>query len=275
MKCECGRTLQAPATAVGKAVKCPCGKALRVAANESAASGARQATAAAKPIAVRSASAAEQQSTPRSSVATASALATRSGPDPFASISDDEWQSLLAKNAPRVIDEKPKEKTATHSLLEQARTDLGVNKKARQSGAKGYLASSRWILIGIGALKLVISLIQLYLLNSTMESLEAEAGELDLDMLRFVIQVICGISIGIAMSFILMGALVFLFPMTCTITAMCLFVLTEIGGLIANPFMLINIRAWVVRIAMGGALVQAINNAAYYKYIRAESRKRK
>jgi hypothetical protein len=72
--------------------------------------------------------------------------------------------------------------------------------------------------------------------------------------------------------FILMGAFIFLLPLTMTIAAFALFLLLECVGLALNPLSIVSIRDWIIRCAIGGALIQAINNAAYYRYMKSGAR---
>lgn len=78
---------------------------------------------------------------------------------------------------------------------------------------------------------------------------------------------ICNIVIAIV--FCVCGGLIFKFPMTGAFTALVIFIIGEILSLILNPFLLISVRMWIVRAAFFGGLVQCVNNAAYYKFVKA------
>ncbi len=54
--------------------------------------------------------------------------------------------------------------------------------------------------------------------------------------------------------------------------ALALFVIIEAIGLLLNPIALFDLYGWILRVAIGGALVQAINNAAFYKFARAAAK---
>jgi Domain of unknown function (DUF1922) len=244
VKCECGRSLRAPAASAGKTVKCPCGKPLKV------------------PISSANATAA---SVPKASAAKAVAVApVAASSNPFQALSDADWHNLAAQQAPPPVPQGPKQPSATSKALAQAVDDIGASRKAVRSGASGHLAQSRWILVGIGALKLAISVFYLVTISTATNELVAEIEEI-----RLFLQIFFGIGIAFSTLLILMGIFVFLMPMTCTISALVLFILLEIYGLILSPLSLVSIRGWAVRLAMGGALVQAINNAGYYKYVRS------
>ena len=243
VRCECGKTLRAPAAAAGKAVKCTCGKIVKVPGQPNRAVAATL----------------QPQAQPKQMGAAV---------NPFNALSDADWASFAPKPAPVRDMNAPKKESVTNSILNQARADLGQDKKSLRSGAGGHLASSRWILIGIGALKLALCIFQLVEANAAAAAIAEGAEDIDVDEILFVIQVIAGFGIATSVLLILMGIFVFLMPMTCAISALVLFVLLEIVSFIFNPFLLVNVRAWIVRGAMFGALVQAINNAAYYKFVR-------
>jgi hypothetical protein len=180
---------------------------------------------------------------------------------------------LKPKEPPKPeLNPEPKKPSATSSMLAHARADLGEKAKSTRTGAGGHLAQSRWILIGIGALKLALCVFQIVVAESTASAIAAGAEDVSADDILFVIQVIAGFGIGVSVAMILMGVFVFLMPMTCSIGAVLMFVLLELVSFVFNPFLLINIRAWIVRGAMFGALVQAINNASYYKFVRSDAR---
>ncbi len=255
--CSCGKRHRVPSSAAGRRLKCSCGVSTEV-------------PGASKPRPVAS------------SASTAGIVAGQAGNlagalSPFHALTDDDWSSLAppqpsATDAAQSPSAKPKKRTQSGSLLEQARKDLGENKKEVRSGASQELALSRWILIGIGALKLGLAIFYLVILESTIEQLTLAAPELDVEQVKFWIRVICGVNIGLACLFMVMGIFVFMLPMTCTISAFVLFVVLEIISLIANPFALVSIRGWIIRCVMGGALLQAINNAAYFKYVKSGAR---
>lgn len=241
LKCECGRALRVPESAAGKAVKCGCGKVIKVPAKASSA--------------------------PKAAPQPAPAL------NPFHALTDADWASLAPKPPPAPDPyAPPKRPSATVQLLDKAREEMGETKKKSRSGAGGHLAQSRWILIGIGALKLLVCVIQLVVANTTADALAEGAADMNVDEILFVIQVIAGFGIATSVALILMGIFVFLLPMTCAISAIVLFVLLELISFIFNPFLLVNIRAWILRGAMFGALIQAINNASYYKFVKSGAR---
>jgi predicted Zn finger-like uncharacterized protein len=182
--------------------------------------------------------------------------------NPFHALSDDDWANLAPKPPPAPDPyAPPKPPSATSQLLAKAREEMGETKKASRQGDGGQLAQSRWILIGIGALKLLISGIQFALAETSAAAIVARGAEnVTAEEIRIVIQVIAGFGIATSVAFILMGVFIFLMPMTCSISALVLFVLLELVSFIFNPLLLF------------GALVQGINNASYYKFVKSGAR---
>ncbi len=91
----------------------------------------------------------------------------------------------------------------------------------------------------------------------------------DLDWLVTALKVVYGMFILIGVGFLVCAATAFMFPMTSTITALVLYILSEIVGFITAPWTLLSIRGWIIKAAIFGGLVQAINNASYYKFVKS------
>ena len=285
VKCSCGKTLQAPAAAAGKAVKCPCGQVVKVpapAAATTAAAAPAKRQAAAVPVAAMSSSAAParrpaSQPAPRPAAQPAAQSAfVSTAPNPFADISDAEWQSMVQSNAPKVVDQsKPKEKSAAAKMLEEARKETGKGNVLAMDSAKGFLNKTRGILVGIGLLILVRVAIDYWLSMGELEQLAATEDAEVVAVVKTVVMVFLGIGAGIATLFIVLGFMVSIIPMTSTIVALVMYSLIELLGLLLNPFSLISIRGWIFRITIFGALIQGINNAAYFKHLKAEEKEAK
>lgn len=258
VQCECGNTMQAPATAAGKAVRCKCGKAV--------------------PIPGKSA-AAVVGGAPKTSVASIAGsnpvpnidFGSPSSSSPLFALSETDWK--VAETKPELTEDKPKKK-AVNPYMAQAAESLSKDSKERKRTAGSELQQSRLILIGIGALKLALSIFFLLRVSADVEAIMLEdSSGIDPDKLRFALQLIEGLGIGIASCMILCGILVFMLPLTCSISALVLYVLSEILSIIMNPFQLFNIRAWIIKGVIFGALVQAVNNAGYYRYMKSKQAK--
>ena len=274
IQCTCGKTLQAPATAAGKAVKCPCGQVVKVPAGAATATAkpiaAAKPVAAARPVAAMAASAVPAQARR----AAPQPAAVNAAPNPFGDISDDEWKNMVQSHAPKQVDtSKPKEKTAAAKMLDQARQETGVGDSLAMESALGFLNKTRGILVGIGILVLVVVAIDYWLSMSELEALTAGGEEPELiAFVKKVVIVFCGIGAGVATAFIVAGFLVSIFPLTCTISALVLYTLLELVRLLVNPLALLSIRGWIFRISIFSGLIQGINNAAYYRHLKAEEK---
>lgn len=238
---NCQKTSNSKADLSGKKVKCGCGKSFVV------------------PTAVAKAAAGPVIS-----------------PSPYHAMTDDDWAALAPKPEP-VVEQttQPKKQSNSAGLLERAKTDLGQSSKQASSSAIGQLSSSRWILIGIGAFKLGVSIFWLVIVESYVKGILEKAPDVDSGQLLLMLRVFLGIQIGIAVSFVLMGIFIFLFPLTMTIAALALFISLEIFNLVIDPLSAFSIVGWIIRLSIFGALVQAINNAAYYKYLKAGTKRTK
>ncbi len=267
--CSCGKTLQAPAAAAGKAVKCPCGQVVRVPA-PAATTAQRAPAAVAKPTAVAVANPAPTANRwPAAAAAPANA-----SPNPFGDMSDDEWQSMVQAHAPKQVDHsKPKEKSAAAKMLDEARKETGQGNVLAMDAAKGFLNKTRGILVGLGCLCMVRAVVAYWLISSLIDSLMQAGGDSDeASIIKIIVMVFCGIDLGIGVLYIISGFLVSIFPLTCTISALVIFTLVEIANFIVDPGRILSIRGWIFRIAIFGGLIQGINNAAYYRHIKAEEK---
>jgi hypothetical protein len=288
VSCSCGKTLQAPASAAGKAVKCPCGQLIKVPAG--AASPAAKPAAIAKPAV---AAAAATTATRAPAVAHTAAVArpapvvrrpapTAAGgaPNPFGDMSDEEWQGLVAKHAPRKPteqDNKPKVNTATENMLEEARKDTNQGKSMLREGAEGHLDQSRWLLVGLGVVLLAYSAFQLFMLNGMLESMASAAEragdeEFDREAIRMVLMILGGFAVSVSVIFMLLGFFIFLLPLTCSVSALLLYICLELVRILSDPLDLLSIRSWIIRGAIFGGLIQAINNAAYYRFVKKQEK---
>lgn len=78
----------------------------------------------------------------------------------FQAFSDDDWASLSPKvETPTYeVEEKPKKKSNTANLMDQARKDLGETKKSARSGAGKKKKSSGWIIITVSCVLLIAAI---------------------------------------------------------------------------------------------------------------------
>lgn len=267
LKCPaCSQVLNIPDTAAGKVVKCPCGKQLRApAAKPGGAAAGQRPPGAAGP--------APGQATRRPAGAAPASQPT-SGFDPsmFDELTDEDMKPVATAGVSAAGGTKKK------SVLEKAAADLQqeteANKTNFRAGAAKEVYSSIGILLMLGFFKVAIYGYFFMQAEAEVESVfgAMEEGDEDLEMILMLVKAFYLVNVSIGAIFLLCAALIFKFPMTCAFTAMVTFVISEIIGLILNPFRLLSIGGWVVRCAIFGALIQAINNAAYYKFVKAGGR---
>ncbi len=193
----------------------------------------------------------------------------------FHGLSDDEWSSLLkAPPPPPNPYDKPAKSGSAAKALKAASKGNEEEKKEKKKSAASFLNSSRGLLIFMGVIKIAFSLYYFLQAKKTAETIIGSDPDLaeGSEMIVFILQLIHGVGIATGTCFIILGLMVFLLPLTSTISALALFVIIEAIGLLLNPIALFDLYGWILRVAIGGALVQAINNAAFYKFARAAAK---
>ena len=113
----------------------------------------------------------------------------------------------------------------------------------------------------------IINGVILWQAQSEVEELGVGADEYE--TLLTLVRIYYGIGALIGVIFLVCAGLIFQFPLICSYTALVTFILAGIIALLLNPFRLFSIGGWVVRMAIFGGLVQAVNNAHYYKSVRS------
>lgn len=249
IKCPaCSKVLSVPEAAYGKLVKCPCGKQIRVPAGKTTA-------------------------TPPAATRPATRPATQPAPEHMdSSIFDDmtemDLQPVRAVNRPGQVAPV----TSGSSALAKAGADMAKEsagkKKNRTGNAKKQVMSSIGILLFLGLLRVGFGIFLYMGAESEVAGLEGEFDG-ELSTLLMIVRIVYGIQILMGTIFLTCAACINWFPMTASITAMVTFVLGEILGLVINPLGLLSIGGWVFRTMIFGGLAQAINNASFYKYVKA------
>lgn len=157
-------------------------------------------------------------------------------------------------------------------MLDEARKETGTGYESAMEAAHGFLNKTRAILVGLGILCMVRAIVSYWLLISFIDALAGPDEEGGASFAKMVVTVFCGIDLGIGFLYIAFGFLVSVFPLTCAISALVVFCLVEIAGLLLDPGSILSIRGWAFRIAIFGGLIQGVNNAAYYSHLKAEER---
>ena len=280
LKCPtCSKTLQVADGAAGKNVKCPCGTVLRVpgtVANPTPSTAARPAalsprTTTTTPATARAAVPAAHQTSPRPAA-------------PLAGFDQSEVSSLfdevtVADMTPKKYVDPAKIKPKKDPLAAYVGT-VALDKKQKRTGDTKDASKGVWqsfgILVFLGVINLLIGGFLFYNAEKEVALVMAgsanEAGGMDAATLLWVVRVVYGIWIGIGVTFLICAGLIFQFPMTCSCVALGTYTISVIFSCIANPLQLVSIRGWIFKAAIFGGLVQAINNASYYKFVKAGGR---
>lgn len=271
LKCpECARTLKIPDTAAGKVVKCPCGKQIRVPAAKPTA----------RPANANSANRATQPAARPANQPVHSAGGNAFGMDEdlFDELTEGDLKPVAVAKIPGAA---MTTSAGAQNTLSKASSDLdrsrNENKQREHEGSAKDVRSSIGILLLLGVFRLVIGIILLVHVPGEVERLAASPsfeGKIEggMDGFATLLRVVYGMYIAIGVGFLACAALIFKYPMVSSITAMVVFLIGEIVGLILNPFALVSIRGWIIRGAIFGGLVQCINNAAYFKFVKQGGR---
>ena len=297
IKCPgCSSILQIPPAAAGKVVKCKCGKQLRApnanpaatqpqTAPQTAPQPAPQQPTPQQPAAPQAGAAAGQpfpagqgaQRISMNTAAAAPAAAAPSGPSIFDELTETDLSGVKAVRIPGT-DAKPKTSAAGKKALQSAASEHQQERdqshKEYMQGARKEIMTSIGILLSLGLIRVILNL--LLFIHAPREVQEMALGtgltQEELEGLLLVIRIVYATKLFIGMLFLLAAATFFLLPMTSAITALVVFILGEIMSLITYPILLVSIRGWIWRCAIFGALLQAINNASYYKLVKSGGR---
>ena len=287
IKCPaCSKVLNVPDSAAGKVIKCPCGKQIR-------AGGAKPAQGAtpAKPAAPAPAQPAPAQPNPVQATPQQPAIPKRGELPPghplygigqqemtgtiFDEMTDQDLQPVKGVQRPGVkqaVKKKGPDPLAEHAKdLDKSKRE---KKKRHREGAASYVRQSIGLLLFLGFIAIGVNTYELLWAETNAEAYLGSdaASEDEIGDLVFAIQVVCGVRMTIGGMFLLCAAAFFKFPMTSSIMGIVAFVLSEIVATILNPILLISLVAWIVRAIIFGALLQAINNASYYKFVKKGGR---
>jgi len=184
----------------------------------------------------------------------------------FDGISD---ADLVATVAPKIKTVRKKDPLAGVML-----DDKPAQKREAKKGAAKNVYSSIWILVGLGLFHIILNGFLFWNAEKEVRLVVTANPEGDIDpaTLLFLVQCIYGAFVAVGVIFLVCASTVLAFPLTSTIVAMVAFVLSEIIGMVVNPLQLINVRGWIFRAAVFGGLLQAINNASSYKFVKAGGR---
>ncbi|MEM7560365.1 MAG: hypothetical protein AAF394_14690, partial [Planctomycetota bacterium] len=203
----------------------------------------------------------------------------------FNSISEDEWSKLTVDTAPKKADpyadllppeeDEGDKRTAAEEIMDRAREELGESKDGQKDQAVSQLSSARWLLFFVGGVSIAFGVFGYFQYTKIVDDFQTLGLDADeLEFLSFIVYVLIGLDIGIGVLFCLFGAFIFTFPLTCTIAATVLYLSGQIFSLVIDPLRIVNVLGWIVRISICSALFKAINNAAYYNYLKKQQKQK-
>lgn len=167
---------------------------------------------------------------------------------------------------------RPKASTDKHLAAQagQMEKEEAKRQKAIKAGAQKWLLKSVGLLAFLGVIRTLVFSYLLY--NAEEEVLGLPPTDMEMSTLLWFVRAYYAMHLGIAIIMCLCAAGIFFFPVTCGITAMVVWILSELLGLIVNPLALFSIGGWIGRAAVFGMLTQVINNAGYYRFVKQGGR---
>ncbi|MDX1927399.1 MAG: hypothetical protein SFV81_12835 [Pirellulaceae bacterium] len=247
---KCDRQLRAPQTAAGKAVRCPCGQLVMVASQKQAE--------------------AKRGSTVVSVVRTET---------------NNDW--LKALPPPQVLHAPPPQNGAEFWYVDVEPEDYqppppvtvpdarqlsreyirGAEKELREQkkrGSSGALGTAQVLMIIVGLLTIGANAFLLYNApNEAQEAMKDAEGGLSQASLLLVGQTIYGIFIALGVTMILLGALIYQFPVFCPLAGLIIYVLALIVSAILNPSLIL--KGIIFKVLMIVALGKAVGDGAGYR----------
>ena len=285
---NCSKKLQVPAAAAGKKVKCPgCSTAFVVPASGGNAAPATANPKAGAPRAAAPVPAATSQPAQGAPKATGASKANDwvppwedqtpdYGPSVMDELTDADMAPVKAVSIPGQ-DQKKAPSRSEQKVLQEAAADF---KKERAEEHSSYMEGAKkeiWISIGIYS---VIGFVLLSLGGFWLTGIEEEAKNLSIEgqdpemvgEFLNVFRTMYVLMICLGIGFFVAAASFMQLPMISALSAIVIYVLANILSFILYPLFLIDVYVWIGRIIVFGLLVQAINNAAYLRFVKSGGR---
>lgn len=285
IKCPgCATLLQIPDSAAGKVVKCKCGKQLRAPAAAGAAAPAAQSRPAgqARPAAQASpAQARPAQPRPsgagpaRPAAAASPPLAPAAVSGLFDELTDADLSGVKEVKVPgSEVKRAPSanEKKVLAAAAQDYQKEKRETHNSYMAGAKKEIMSSIGIYVVLGLLQVGVGAFLLAGIEEQAEFMAMQEGAESVNTIFSILSTIFIIKICLGVVFFIASATFMALPMTSAIMAIITYVLGEIVSLIINPISLINIRSWIGRVVIFGGLIQAVNNASYFRFVKSGGR---
>ena len=229
--CVCGNELWVPQSAIGESVRCSCGEELLVAG----------------PV---------ESSIPES---------------PLQRLDESlEHQGRLSSVAQdRNAQESLKASVFSRDLLEHAQQEIQSKKIESKNVISRELEPGRWTLIVIGLLSILINIIYFININAEVTTIAQNAAAkgtaVDMALLTLVGRAFYGLAILMGFVFVALGVSVYRLPLAAPAIGLSIYGLGLILYLLLNPIAFVSPLGILVKIAIIGALVKAINSGIYYR----------
>ena len=247
---KCDRQLRAPASAAGKAVRCPCGQLVLVAAKNS--SETKRGTTVVS-VAKNEPTGDWLKSLPPPQVL--HAPPPQSGAEFW--YVDVEPEDYVPPTPVTV----PDARQVSHEYIRGAEKELSEQRRRGDSGALGT-AQITMILVGL----LSIGLNGFLLFNAPNEVAEVMKGgdvAMSQESLLQYVQIFYGAFIAVGVAMLLLGALIYQFPVFCPLAGLILYILAIAVSGILNPMSLV--KGIVIKVLVIIALGKAVGDGASYR----------
>lgn len=246
---KCDRTLRAPASAAGKAVRCVCGSLVLVPAES------RNGSTVVSVVQKTQGSDWLNELPPPPKY---QAPAAESGAEFW--YVDAEPQEMDAPRSTAL----PDARQASHEYIRNAEIEIREQRKRGQGEAAGSLGIAQGTLIFVGLLT-IAAYTFLYFNATTEVQQEAAKGDVPMsqETMLFFVRVVYGSFIAIGVVELLLGALIYQFPLFCPLAGLIIYVGANMVAGVLNPLSLL--KGIIIKVLVVIALVKAVNDGAYYR----------
>lgn len=274
LTCVCGKKLRVPRTAIGKSVRCSCGETLAVAGSEEsmmAEENAQSYTPAPNTIGGDNLGLFSPQPTGQLPGGAPSVNAWNgSPPTSYGSTSAAGQGSYGQPNYGAVPqNQNPYGASYTHDYLRNAHAENEAQHQSNQVEYSTELNTARWTLIVVGILMMFVNFALFIAADSEVASIAQEEASkgvaVDQGFLVVIVRIVYAFSMVVGVFFMLLGTLVYRFPVVAPSIGLALYVLINIMTLVLNPMSFVSPIGIIIRIAIIGTLVKAINSGIYYR----------
>lgn len=139
-----------------------------------------------------------------------------------------------------------------------------------QAARGNQLKSARWTMVFVGVLSLIINAVMIPVVDKQIDAeivkIQQQGMEADVDQvaaLRMLNYAILGVGVGLGMLFIVLGAMVYKFPVFCTVTGLVLYLVSAVGFGLIDPTTLL--KGAIVKIIIVVALFRSVKSALAYQ----------